>query len=48
MTVLLGMMANDALSAFLASCDRVLYPSYASAPRFFPISPLTIRHLRAL
>jgi hypothetical protein len=47
MTVLLGMMANDALSAFLASCDRVLYPSYASAPRFFP-TPLTIRHLRAL
>jgi putative membrane protein len=35
-----GMMANDALSAFLAFCDRVLYPSYASASRLFPISPL--------
>ena len=35
----LGMMANDALSAFLAFCDRVLYPSYASASRLFPISP---------
>jgi putative membrane protein len=36
----LGMMANDALSAFLAFCDRVLYPSYASGSRLFPISPL--------
>lgn len=36
----LGMMANDALSAFLAFCDRVLYPSYASASRLFAISPL--------
>ena len=35
-----GMMANDALSAFLAFCDRVLYPSYASASRLFPITPL--------
>jgi putative membrane protein len=35
-----GMMANDALSAFLAFCDRVLYPSYASASRIFAISPL--------
>jgi putative membrane protein len=36
----MGMMANDALSAFLAFCDRVLYPSYASASRLFQISPL--------
>jgi putative membrane protein len=36
----MGMMANDALSAFLAFCDRVLYPSYASASRNFAISPL--------
>ncbi len=36
----LGMLANDALSAFLAFCDRVLYPSYAGASRLFPISPL--------
>lgn len=30
----------DALSAFLAFCDRVVYPSYLSAPRVFGISPL--------
>jgi cytochrome c oxidase assembly factor CtaG len=36
----IGMMANDALSAFLAFCDRVLYPSYASAPPLFAISTL--------
>jgi len=36
----LGMMANDALSAFLAFCDRVLYPSYSAASRLFAISPL--------
>jgi putative membrane protein len=35
-----GMMANDALSASLAFCDRVLYPSYISASRIFAISPL--------
>ena len=35
-----GMMANDALSAFLAFCDRVLYPSYALASPLFAISPL--------
>jgi cytochrome c oxidase assembly factor CtaG len=35
----LGMLANDALSAFLSFCDRVLYPSYLFARRF-PISPL--------
>jgi len=30
----------DALSAFLVFCDRVVYPSYASAPRFLNVSPL--------
>ena len=30
----------DALSAFLVFCDRVVYPSYLSAPRLWNISPL--------
>lgn len=30
----------DALSGFLAFCDRVVYPSYLSAPRLFELSPL--------
>jgi cytochrome c oxidase assembly factor CtaG len=30
----------DTLSAFLAFCDRVVYPSYLSAPRILNISPL--------
>src|ERR1700691_5059017 len=30
----------DALSAFLAFCDRVIYSSYLSAPRMFAWSPL--------
>jgi cytochrome c oxidase assembly factor CtaG len=30
----------DALSAFLAFCDRVVYSSYLSAPRVFDWSPL--------
>jgi putative membrane protein len=30
----------DALSAFLVFCDRVVYPSYLSAPRLFPMTPL--------
>ena len=30
----------DALSAFLAFCDRIVYSSYLSAPRVFAISPL--------
>jgi cytochrome c oxidase assembly factor CtaG len=30
----------DALSAFLAFCDRVVYSSYLAAPRVFGISPL--------
>jgi len=36
----LGMLANDAVSAFLAFYDRVLYPSYASTPRPFDVAPL--------
>jgi putative membrane protein len=30
----------DILSGFLAFCDRVVYPSYLSAPRIFNVSPL--------
>ncbi len=30
----------DALSAFLVFCDRVVYPSYLSAPRLWNLSPL--------
>jgi len=30
----------DVLSGFLAFCDRVVYPSYLSAPRIFGLTPL--------
>jgi putative membrane protein len=30
----------DALSAFLVFCDRVVYPSYLSAPRLVSVSAL--------
>jgi putative membrane protein len=36
----LGMFPGGALGAFLAFCDRVLYPSYESAPRISHLSPL--------
>jgi putative membrane protein len=36
----LATLPCDALSAFLAFCDRVVYSSYLSAPRVFGISPL--------
>ncbi len=36
----LGTLPCDALSAFLAFCDRVVYPAYLNAPRRFDISPL--------
>ncbi len=36
----LATLPCDALSAFLAFCDRVVYPSYLTAPRLFNISPL--------
>jgi putative membrane protein len=35
----------DALSAFLAFCDRVVYSSYLSAPRLLNISPLEDQQL---
>lgn len=36
----LATLPCDTLSAFLAFCDRVVYPSYLAAPRRFGISPL--------
>jgi putative membrane protein len=36
-----GMFPGGALGAFLAFCDRVLYPSYRQAPALFRITPLT-------
>jgi putative membrane protein len=36
----LGTLPGAALGAFLTFCDRVLYPSYAAAPRVFGVSPL--------
>jgi putative membrane protein len=37
----------DALSGFLAFCDRVVYVSYVSAPRLFNIPPLEDQQLAA-
>jgi cytochrome c oxidase assembly factor CtaG len=36
----LGTLPGGTLGAFLTFCDRVLYPSYAAAPRVFGVSPL--------
>ena len=36
----LATLPCDALSAFLAFCDRVVYSSYLTAPRLFNLSPL--------
>ena len=36
----LATLPCDALSAFLAFCDRVVYSSYLTGPRLFNISPL--------
>jgi putative membrane protein len=36
----LATLPCDALSAFLAFCDRVVYPSYLTSPGRFDISPL--------
>jgi putative membrane protein len=36
-----GMLPGSALGAFLAFCDRVLYPAYNAAPGLFQITPLT-------
>jgi putative membrane protein len=38
----------DALSAFLAFCDRVIYPSYLSAPRLLNMSPLEDQQFAAV
>ena len=38
----------DALSAFLAFCDRVIYSSYLSAPRLLNISPLEDQQFAAV
>ena len=35
------MFPGSALGAFLAFYDRVLYPSYLTAPQIFGITPLT-------
>jgi len=35
-----GTLPGGALGAFLVFCDRILYPSYASAPQLFSVSPL--------
>ena len=34
------MLANDAVSAYLAFYDRVIYPSYGTASWLFDLSPL--------
>ncbi len=36
----LGALPGSALGAFLTFCDRVLYPSYAAAPKLFAVSPM--------
>lgn len=36
----LATLPCDALSAFLAFCDRVVYPAYLQAPHRFDLSPL--------
>jgi putative membrane protein len=41
----LATLPCDALSAFLAFCDRVVYPAYLAAPRRFDISPLADQQL---
>jgi len=38
--LLVADLQNTVLSAILAFSDRVLYPSYAKAPRLLPLSPL--------
>ena len=38
--LLLADFQNTALSAFLIFCDRVVYPTYATAPRIFGMSAL--------
>src|SRR5947199_9339849 len=38
--LLLADLQNTALSAFLIFCDRVVYPTYATAPHIFGMSAL--------
>ena len=38
--LLLGAIAGSTVSAYLTFSDAVLYPSYASAPRIFGLSPI--------
>jgi len=38
--LLLADLENTVLSAILAFSDRLLYPSYAGAPRLFGLSPM--------
>lgn len=35
-----GTLPGGALGAFFVFCERILYPSYASAPQLFSVSPL--------
>jgi cytochrome c oxidase assembly factor CtaG len=35
----LGTLPGGALGAFLVFCDRVLYPTYSSAPPLLSVSP---------
>jgi cytochrome c oxidase assembly factor CtaG len=44
----LGMIPGSVLGAFLAFCDRVVYPSYAEAPKIFAMTPLEDQVLAGL
>ena len=43
--LLAGDLANTALAAVLTFSDRVLYPTYAAAPRLFGLSALADQSL---
>jgi len=38
--LLLADLQNTALSGFLSFCERVIYPTYANAPRLFDLTPI--------
>jgi len=44
----LGMIPGSVLGAFLVFCDRVVYPSYAEAPKIFAMTPLEDQVLAGL
>jgi cytochrome c oxidase assembly factor CtaG len=44
----LGMIPGSVLGAFLAFCDRVVYPSFAEAPKIFAMTPLEDQVLAGL